>query len=250
MPVPSENDLRDMFARADAPNSLDAKRVIARSRARRVPKQLAAGSLGALALVGVTMLGVQVAQFPSPASMTAGEASDSSAPAPELAMKRIPADRVNLCSAAVAEIAPNQYGLRLDVEFPASAPAGGAPVEGTVRLTNASDRTVVGSTPATPAITLSRDGVVLWHSNGPTVFSMVDVDLAPGASLEYPASFVPVACGPEDDLAEAFRTDLPALGAGEYELSALIDFGADASMAPRTTELDLVGGPRSTVVLE
>jgi hypothetical protein len=248
--VPSEDDLRDLFARTEAPNTLDAKRIIARSRARRLPKQLAAGSVGALAVVGVVVLGVQITQLPSPVSMTAGEAFDSSAPAPEIApMKRAPADKVNLCTGTLAEIAPSQYGLRLDVAFPASAPVGTEPVAGTVRLTNTSDSEVVGTTPATPAITLSRDGVVLWHSNGPTILSMVEVDLAPGASLEYPASFTPVSCGVEDDLADAFRTDLPALGAGDYELSALIDFTADASMGQLTPDLDLVEGPRSTITL-
>lgn len=250
--MPDQNDLRDLFASADtgAPNALDAKRVIARSRARRLPKQLAAGSVGALVLVGVGVLGVQVSQFSSPVSMTAGEASDSSAPMPESAMKRVPADRVNLCAAAVVDVAPSQYGLQLDVEFPSSAPVGTAAVQGMVRLTNTSDSHVVGTTPAVPAITLSRDGVVLWHSNGPTIFSVVDVDLAPGASLEYPASFVPVQCGVEDDAAEAFRADLPALQAGGYELSALIDFAPAPVMAPQTTELELVGGPRSAISLE
>lgn len=253
--MPDENELRNMFAAADAPstgapNRLDTKRVIARSRARRLPRQLAAGSVGALVLVGVGVLGVQISQFSSPASMTAGEASDSSAPMPESAMKRVPADRVNLCEGAVADVAPSQYGLELNAEFPASAPVGTAPVQGMVRLTNTSDREVVGTTAAVPAITLSRDGVVLWHSNGPTILSIVDVDLEPGASLEYPASFVPVRCGVEDDAAEAFRAELPALEAGDYEVSALIDFGPDASMAPQTTELELVGGPRSTISLE
>lgn len=249
--MPEHNDLRDLFASADtaAPNALDAKRVIARSRARRLPKQLAAGSVGALVLVGVGVLGVQVSQFSSPVSMTAGEASDS-APMPELAMKRVPADRVNLCAATVVDVAPSQYGLQLDVEFPASATVGTSAVQGMVRLTNTSDSRVEGTTPAVPAITLSRDGVVLWHSNGPTIFSVVDVDLAPGASLEYPASFVPVQCGVEDDAAEAFRADLPALPAGGYELSALIDFAPAPAMAPQTTELDLVGGPRSAISLQ
>lgn len=251
MLVPSEKELRDLLAGVEAPHTLDAQRIIRRSRARRLPKQLAAGSIGALAVVGIAVLGVQVSQFSSPVSMTAGEASDSSAPVPEAAaMKRAAADEVNLCAGTLAEIAPSQYGLQLDVLFPSTVPTGTAAVQGIVRLTNTSDRQVVGSTPATPAITLSRDGAVLWHSNGPTILSMVDVDLAPGASIDYPASFTPVRCGVEDDLLDAFRTDLPAAEPGQYELSALLDFTADASMGQPTTELDLVSGPRSAIALE
>jgi hypothetical protein len=251
MPVPSEKELRELLAREEAPNTLDARRIIGRSRARRLPKQVAAGSLGALVLAGVFILGAQVGKFPSPATMTAGEASDSSAPQSESAtLKRAPADKVNLCTGTLAELAPSQYGLQLDAEFPVSAPAGTSTVEGMVRLTNTSDRHVTGTTPATPVITLSRDGVVLWHSNGPTILSVVAVDLAPGASVEYEASLRPVRCGVEDDVLEAFRPDLPALEAGEYEISALIDFSADASMGQEITELDLVGGPRSPISLQ
>ncbi|CAN5139850.1 hypothetical protein BH09ACT5_BH09ACT5_04460 [soil metagenome] len=248
--MPSEKDLRDLFAGAEAPNTLDSGRVIARSRARRLPKQVAAGSDGALAVVGLVVLGVQVTQLPRPVT-TAGEVLDSSAPAPEIAtMKRAPAEKVNLCAGTLAETAPSQYGLQLDVVFPATAPSGAGPVTGTVRLTNTSDREVVGTTPSAPAVTLSRDGVVLWHTNGAADLSAVVVDLAPGASLEYQAAFTPVRCDVEDDLADAFRADLPALDPGAYELSALIDFTAGASMEQLTPELDLVGGPRSTITLE
>ena len=239
--MPSENDLRDLFASTEAPNTLDARRIITRSRARRLPKQLAAGSIGALAVVGVVVLGVQITQLPSPVSMTAGEAFDSSAPAPEIApLKRAPADKVNLCTGTLAEIAPSQYGLRLDVAFPASAPVGTEPVAGTVRLTNTSDREVVGTTPATPAITLSRDGVVLWHSNGPTIMMLQDVTLAPGESLDYAASFTPVVCAVEDDSAEAFRDDLPAVAPGEYQVSAATDVTVDGNA-------ELVTGPTRSV---
>lgn len=249
--MPTENDLRDMFANSSAPNALDAKRIIARSRARRLPRQLAAGAVGALAIAGISVLAVQVTQVQSPVTMTAGEAYDQSAPAPEVdAMKRAPADKINLCAGTLSEVAPSQYGLRLDVTFPDTAATGVEPITGTVRLTNTSGREVIGYTPATPAITLSQDGVVLWHSNGPMILSLVAVDLAPGASLEYPASFTPVRCAAEDDLGDTFRADLPAVEPGSYQLSALIDFTADPAMQQQTTELDLVSGPLSTITLE
>lgn len=249
-PAPAEKALRDLFADTGITHSLDTGRIIRRSRARRLPKQIAAASLGTLALAGVAVLGVQVSQPPSPISMTAGEAYDSSAPAPETeAIKRAPAEKTNLCAGALAQPSPSRHGLQVVAVFPASAAVGTAPVQGAVRLTNTSDRQVVGHTPATPVITLSQDGVVLWHSNGPTILSVVAVDLAPGASLEYPASFTPVRCGTEDELAESFPADLPALPVGSYQLSALIDFTADPSMGRETPELDLVSGALSTIAL-
>lgn len=246
-----EDDLRRMLGSTDAPRStVDAQRVIARSRVRRLPRQLAAGAVGALALAGVSVLAIQVSQVQAPATMTAGEAYDQSAPAPEIdAIKRAPADKINLCGGTLADVAGSQYGLRLDVTAPATAPVSTEPMAATVVLTNTSDIEVVGYTAATPALTLSQDGTVLWHSNGPMIMSVVTVDLQPGESMEYQGSFTAVRCGIEDDSAEAFRDDLPPVAAGTYQLSALIDFTPDASMLPQNTELDLVAGPPSQVVI-
>jgi hypothetical protein len=110
----------------------------------------------------------------------------------------------------------------------------------------------MGSVPtaAAPAITVSQEGITLWHSNGAMVMSLVIVDLAPGESLEYAASFTPVLCGVEDDMAEVFRNDLPALDPGEYELSAAIDFVLDETLAADYEPFAyLVTGPRSTITL-
>ena len=52
-----------------------------------------------------------------------------------------------------------------------------------------------------------------------------------------------------DDEGEAFRAGLPPLEPGSYELSALLDFAPDASMLAPTTELDLVAGPPTTVIV-
>lgn len=248
--MPDEDDLRRLLQLTHAPNSLDAKRVVSRSRSRRLPKQLAAGALGAFVLAGVTVLAVQT-QYTAPATMSAGETADQSAPAsPEMStLKRAPADRINFCAGALADLAGSQYGLQLDVLSPANAPAGAGGVPVTVRLTNTSSARVTGFTPSSPAITLSQNGIVLWHSNGPTDLSLVAVDLGPGESLDYSATFEPVRCEVADDEAESFRPDLPVVEPGEYGLSALIDFTADASMAQLTTELDLVSGPVALLTL-
>lgn len=251
--MPTEDDLRRMLGAAgDAPNRLDAGAVVRRSRARRLPKQLAAGAIGVLAVAGISVLSVQsLTAAPAPSTMVAGEAYDQSAPAPELdSIKRAPADKINLCTGTLAELSPSPYGLQLDVEFPETAAVGTEPITGTVRLTNTSDREVVGSTPMRPSLTVSKDGTVLWHSNGVTLLGSVEVDLQPGESLTYETTFTPVLCGVEDDLGDDFRAGLPALGAGDYDLSAVIDFTADPSMGQESPELDLVSGPTSTIRLE
>ena len=252
------NDLRKMFAESEAPNTLDAARIITKSRNRRRPRQIAAGAIGALAIAGIgvlvtpSLIGVNTGVTLISQGSGAASDSDSSVPAPEaFAQKRAPADRINLCTAPLSEVAPSFYGLQLDAEFPASAPADGGPITGTVRLTNTSTERVTGYTAASPAMTLSQGGVVLWHSNGPMIMSAVLVDLAPGESLEYTASVTPVSCSVDDDLAEGFPEGLPSVPAGEYQLSALIDFNADASMTQQETpELDLVSGPVSTITLQ
>jgi len=259
--MPTEDDLRAMFDRertVDAAGTagLDAKQVIRRSRARRLPKQLAAGGAGALVLASVTVLSLQsmnlgTSQQAADAPMMqesgegefGGDADDSA-----ISAKRMPADRLNVCGQPVAELGSSQFGLVLDVVFPASAPAASDRIDGMVMLTNTSADTVAGTLYTNPAITLSQDGIVVWHTNGPADLVATRVDLAPGASLQVPASFEPVRCGPEDEQLESFRADLPLAGAGTYELSAAADFSPDVPTA--TSELDLVSGPRMPIVLE
>jgi hypothetical protein len=260
--MPTEDDLKRMFASADATGapefrSIDARQVIRRSRARRLPKQLAAGAGGALAIVGATVLGLQSVQFGTGAEDTAlapisqesedsggsGDAEDSA-----FSTKRAPASELNLCGGPLAEVAPSQFGLVLDVVFPAAVPAESERVDGLVIMTNSGAEHVTGSTFTVPAVTLSQDGVVVWHTNGATDAGATVVDLAPGESLQYAASFEPVRCTPEDDALEAFPTGLPPAGAGSYELSAAIDFSPDVPTA--TSELDLVTGTRSPITLE
>jgi len=120
---------------------------------------------------------------------------------------------------------------------------GASSVDGIVTMTNEGTETVSGTTASSAAITLSQDGIVLWHSNGPTNMMAAVVDLAPGESMEYAASFVPVVCTVDDDLAESFRDDLPAAPAGEYQVSAAIDLSTDSSA-------ELITGPASTITLD
>lgn len=254
--MPDESDLRRLFATTDAPNTLDADRIVAKVRARRLPRQLGAGLIGTLAVAGIGVVGVQslIPQQQSPMSATVQEDSaGSGAPAEgmDTLVKRAPAEKLNLCGGPLAEVAPSFYSLQVDVAFPATAPATGNPVAGVVRLTNLGSTQVTGTTAPTPAVTLSQGGIVLWHSTGPVDSSAIEVDLAPGASLEYPASFTPVRCDIEDDLAQSFRAGLPAVPAGGYELSAAIDFVPGAELVAQDTPgLDLVTGPRALITMQ
>ena len=266
--------IRNLFGSTDeSPKStLDVNSIIRRSRARRLPRQLAAGSVFTLAIGGLAVASVQgIGALSTPTATTAGssaaveETARDSGPASGAesnglssneeysattgdvlattdASKRAPAEKINLCGGPLADVAPSESGLVLTVNFD-DAKASADRIEGTVTLTNTGDATVSGTTGTTPAITLSQGGIVLWHTNGPSTMMARDVSLAPGESIDYDAAFSPVVCGVEDDSAElGFRADLPSVGAGEYQLSAAMDLLGD-------TDADLITGPLATVTL-
>lgn len=249
--MPTEDELRELLAAQPAPNRLDAARVVRASRRRRIPQQLAAGGIGTLAIATIAVFGIQTTQF---GQGGAGEAESVSAPyvaddsgGSDASMKQLAAEQINRCQEPITPTTPSASGLELTVVSPSASPTGTEPITATVRMTNTGTAPVRGSTFGTPAITLSRDGIVVWHSNGPTDALDVVVDLAPGEWVEYEATFAPVECAPEDDALGQFRSDLPALPAGDYELSALLYFNPEAPAA--TTELDLVSGPRTPLTL-
>ena len=265
----TDPNIRNLFGSTDeSPKStLDVNAIIRRSRARRLPRQLAAGSVFTLAIGGLAVASVQgIGALSTPTATTAGstaveETAREGAPASGLsssdeeytaasegvlsttdAIKRAPAEKINLCGGPLADVAPSESGLVLTVNFD-DAKASADRIEGTVTLTNTGDATVSGTTGTTPAITLSQGGIVLWHTNGPSTMMARDVNLAPGESIDYDAAFSPVVCGVEDDSAElGFRADLPSVGAGEYQLSAAMDLLGD-------TDANLITGPLATVTL-
>jgi hypothetical protein len=249
--MPTEDDLRDALRTTAVSPDLDASRIVARARARRAPRQASGVLLGALALTGIGVLTVQTLPVTSPVAETAMVAEDSSGVGgAELAdAKRAPAEKLNLCGAPVADPVPSVSGLELTVAFPERATAGAGAIEGVVRMTNTSAARVTGTTAAVPALTVARDGVTVWHTNGAMILSLVVVDLAPGEVLEYRATFDPVLCTAEDE-ADSFSPDLPTLEPGTYELSAAIDFAPEAPAADAPALADLVTGPSSTIVLD
>jgi hypothetical protein len=247
----SDDNIHNLFAKADESGlgTIDTASVIRRSRARRLPLQLATGGALVLVVGGLGFAGIQGALNNAPLASTAGASSERSSEdtsqlfteSTETRYDRAPAGKINLCTGTLAEVAPSESGLELTVDFP-DATVGQSSVEGVVTLTNTGTEAVTGYTAASPAITLSRDGTVLWHSNGAMIALAVDVDLDPGESLEYAASFQPVICGIEDDTAESFGEKLPPLPSGEYQVSAAIDVIGESAT-------DLVTGPTQTVVI-
>lgn len=252
---------------------IDVTDVIRRSRRRRMVGQLAIGGTATLAVIGLGVgalsglgAGGNSSVFSdAPASDSGGAGSgaeDAPAPGapfsdggPSIAqgdgatggIAQAPANKINLCEGTLAEVAQSPIGLELTPVFPAAAASGSDVIEGAVVMTNVGGSRVVGTTGARPAITLSRDSTVLWHSNGFTTMIAVEVDLEPGESMEYPVTFEPVRCQVQDDTQESFRIDLPPVGAGTYELSAAIDFVPDSATAMVD---NLVTGPRTSIVLE
>ncbi len=255
----SESELRDRFHDGTLPSGrIDVDAVLRRARARRRPRILRAGAGSVLAIAAIAVPAT-IGSFARPATdatLITGDGGEYSAPESaagadqdaggtgEVALDRVPAEKLNLCSAPVAEVDPAENGLVLTVE-PVTASAGDHGIPTIVTMTNTGTAPVSGTTGGRPAMTLSKGGVTLWHSNGPQTMIAVPVELAPGETLQYPATFEPVRCGVEDDLAESFRDDLPEVGAGVYQLSAAIDFTRnDGSF------IDLVTGPAVRVTLD
>jgi hypothetical protein len=250
----SESELRDRFHEGTLPSGqIDVEAVLRRARARRRPRIVLAGAGSILAIAAIAVP-ASLGSFATPATDSAliasGGAGDSDAEfaAPEASgtqsmYDRPPAEKLNLCMAPVAEVAPAENGLVLSVE-PVTASAADHGIPTIVTMTNTGTAAVSGTTAGLPAMTLSQDGVTVWHSNGPQTMIAIPVELRPGQSLQYPATFEPVRCSSEDDLSENFRQDLPAAGPGLYQLSAAIDFTRnDGSF------IDLVTGPAVRVSL-
>lgn len=247
--MPDEKELRDLLASADAPNSLDPAVVIRRAKRRRLPQQVAAGAVGVLAVAGIGVLAVNLSSLSSPLATTSDQSalSDEAADAPSdefLTQKRLGADAINVCGAVPAAPEPSRYGLELTVDFPDVAPANAAAVDGQVTMTNTSAEIVSGMTAIAPTVAVIQDDLVVALS-GPAEYAVQMIDLAPGQSVEYATSFSPVQCSADGDAG-----DNAPLEAGDYELTALVDFTPAELGADEPALADLVSGPRSQLTLQ
>ena len=260
--MPTEAELRERFHHDDEPASgrgtgIDLDAVLRRSRTRRRPRVVAVAVVSSLAAVGIIVplsIGVLGPQLGSTFSSGAGSAA--SAPdankAPEFATEGggatgappapgASARSLNLCGAALATPAPAADGLVLTVT-PVDAAASARDIPVTVTLTNTGSAAVTGSLSPFPAITLSQNGTVLWHSNGAVPQLAEQLDLAPGASTAFSTTFEPLVCRAADDGTGSFGADLPAAGPGSYQLSAALDVTTDAGSV-------LVTGPTASATL-
>jgi hypothetical protein len=262
--MPTEDELRAQFHAHESPataagGSIDLDAVLRRARTRRRPRLVAVAavsSLAALAIVVPVSVSValghtgQVTASSGSLATTnrdsghsaAGQQVPSAAPGGPLVGEMAPAQKLNLCTGPLAEPAPAPNGLVLTVR-PVTAAATDRHIPATVTLTNTSTTPFSGFASPFPAVTLSRDGIVLWHSNGavPSIAQMID--LPAGASTTFSTTFEPLACGVTDDTSGSFGADLPAVGAGDYQLSAVLDVstGTGASV--------LVSGPTTVAQL-
>lgn len=259
--MPTDAELREQLHReGDAPGSIDLDAVLRRARARRRPRVVAVAvgsSLAALAIVVPLSVGLALGQSgvssASSGSLAVGSTADpdgdtsgQKAAAPEAGGPAVDggaaAQKVNLCTGALAELAPAANGLTVTVE-PVTASASQRDIPVTVTLLNGGATEFVGSASPFPEITLSRGGVVLWHSNGTVPSLAREIDLAPGASMTFSTTFEPLRCGVPDDERDSFRPDLPAVGPGHYELSAVLDVratdGSTVRVSGSTTEVTL-----------
>jgi hypothetical protein len=251
--VPSDAELRHRFREGTQPHGeIDVDAVLRRARRRRRPRVVLAGAGSVLAIAAIAVPAAIGTSLPGGAgdsaadTLVAGEeyAPETSGGAADAGVaQKVDPDRLNPCGARVAEQVPAAEGLVITVA-PVSAPAGSRAVEVVVTLTNAGDERITGTTGSRPSLTLARDGIALWHTNGPQDLSARVVDLAPGQSMSYPAVFEPVVCSPEDDERVAFRPGLPPLGPGEYALSAAIEVTSEDG----STGI-LVTGPATTITL-
>lgn len=258
--VSSDSELREaMRSSGSIPTKgIDVDAVVRRSRARRVPKQIAFSSLSVLALVGVTTLAVSVLPSLQPGTEGASSsfvmtkapesAQDSGAGDSSSSAKSTEPGQLtqNLCGTPTSSTAPNSAGLTLSVSFPDSAAAGGERIGGTVTLTNTGTSPVSGTTAIGPTVFVSHDGITVWHSHGTMISAVVEVSLSPGQSYSYDAFFTPVRCGAEDEIDGMFRDNLPAVTAGTYEVSAEILFVPSDTTAGGSIA---VGGPATTIEL-
>ena len=204
--MPDERDLRELFARAAPGAAVDTTTVIRRSRRRRLPKCIAMGSAGALAVIGFGVLGVQailpLGSATSGVSMQADSLAESASPysitgdaAPDAATLRM----LDVCGAPAP--APTSADPAVTLESP-----GASAVE--VVLTST---TATASAVASPRILFVADGIVVGAGT-PDGMAAGTVDpLQAGRSLRLPVTFAATDCAGQP------------LPSGGYDLIAAVD---------------------------
>ena len=210
-------------------------------------------TLFALVLIGVLVAGAlglalgavdaQSAPREGRPAALAVEVADADPASSLTTPKRVSAEWTNRCGQSLAEVGPSEADLELTVHFPGEAWASEERVRGMITITNTGTERLTGETWPGPALTLSRDDRVFWHTSGFHLTPTMIIDLAPGESFEYTTTFAPVDCSADPAYGDPESTvELPPVPRGDYELSALLDFHTASG-------LDLISGPVSTITL-
>lgn len=184
--MPTESELRDLLRDGSGPSrELDAARIIRRARARRLPKKIAAGAGGVLA---VAALAIPVAIG---SSLGSGLGSASDAGGDSAVMMDEPGDAAleSTTRGAVDELVcggpaigytshPDGLQLRITNPYASSTPS----TEVQLELRNEGEEHYTGTMPAEVAVALVQDGVVV-ALNDVDASDRVGVDLAPRATM-------------------------------------------------------------------
>ena len=243
--------LAEEAERAAPRAAIDFDSVVRRSRARRRPAVLGAGVLAAVVIVGVGGLGVGALGGLVPNDLTA---ADSASTTEESAVEEGSAGGSAMADEE-AMVAPDEWhsrcgmppafpagfpdlGLRLEVDFPSEAPAGTDVIAGSVRITNTGEEPVSGLVSATPAMTLTAQGVTVAHTPAQSDSDPEAIALDPGESRSFDAELRPLACTTDDE-GRAVDAVLDPLSPGDYTVVAVvgISLGDDPSTrAPLVSE--------------
>jgi len=222
--MPDETELRARLREgADEPPRLDADRIIRRARARRRPKRIAAGTLGALAAVAIVVPVVLTVSTPKLDAADMGAAPSAAAGNGEASTL----ERTDSGHGSLSEDPWPGCHLRL--------PEGAAVASGVeLHLAQAADgrlalTLVNGSGAPLTGVLAEPPTLILTDGERPAGISTAEADtsaveLAPGGSL---ALTVPV---------EAVDCDGGALAAGGYDVTAALAIRlADGSVVVATS---------------
>lgn len=223
----AENRMRQLLTEhahrtPDRADGLNADTVIARARRRRRPRQLAAGGVSALALIGVLTIAIpaitSTGVFDSDASMVATTLGESDmeqrdgVEAPE---------STGMGDFACTGASPSHAVSGFDVTLQAQSAT--APGADAAQWTIAAEIVVVNT--GTTAAKLDIDAASFaLDQNGKTVGAYFGgpesdaVTLEPGEHTSYALSFIPMSCTPGVTLS------------GEFELSAAVLIGGELAM--------------------
>ena len=233
--MPTDAELRRLFHDAPSPKAtIDPDAIIRRSRRRRLPQQLGAGSVLTLAAAGIGVASINGLQALAPmgAVETSADAPMGASESGPFGGEGVAPARMPFCAAGGFMDAELQSGLEVAPSFPASSELG-QQVSGSLTLTNTGTEPVTG-TAFSPLIALSLDGVQVWHSDGPSEHR---VALDPGESMALAFDFDAIGC---DSSGEA---DGSVLGPGQYQLTAVL------TLAPDSGPVRTIGGPATTITL-